>query len=93
MQRLAAKLVLNTLSTGTMVRMGRVKSNWMWWVDTSNKKLIDRSIRLIVAIVGVDYERACYALFETFEELENTDFTGRDNPSPVQYTIQRMTKG
>ena len=93
MQRLAAKLVLNTLSTGTMVRMGRVKSNWMWWVDTSNKKLIDRSIRLIVAIVGVDYERACYALFETFEEFENTDFTGRDKPSPAQYTIRRMTKG
>jgi len=90
MQRLAAKLVLNTLSTGTMVRLGRVKNNWMWWVDTSNKKLIDRSIRLIVDIAHIDYQQACYALFETFETFENTDFTGKSQPSPAHYTIQRI---
>jgi len=92
MQRLAAKLVLNTLSTGTMVRLGRVKNNWMWWVDTSNKKLIDRSIRLIADITNIDYEQACCALFKTFEEFENTDFTGKAKPSPAQHTIQRIMK-
>ena len=92
MRRLAIKLVLNTLSSGTMVRLGRVKSNLMWCVGISNKKLIDRSIRLISEIAGVDYEQACYALFETMEEFENTDFSGHLSPSPAQYTIQRLMR-
>lgn len=90
MQRLAAKLVLNTLSTGTMTRLGRVKSNWMSWVETSNKKLIDRSIRLVKELADVDYKKACYELFKSFEELESTDFAGKEKPSPAQYTIRRI---
>ena len=39
---MAIKLVLNTLSTATMARMGRVMGNAMVWVSPSNKKLIDR---------------------------------------------------
>lgn len=38
-RHLAFKLVLNTISTATMVLMGRVTGNWMSWVDVSNKKL------------------------------------------------------
>ncbi len=90
MRRLAVKLVLNTLSSGTMVRLGRIKSNLMWYVGISNKKLVDRSIRLISEIAGVDYECACHALFETIEEFESTDFSGHLPPSPAQYTIQRL---
>lgn len=42
MNHMALKLALNTISTGTMARLGRVAGNWMSWVSTSNKKLIDR---------------------------------------------------
>ncbi len=41
------KLVLNALSTCTMVRLGRVMGNTMIWVVPSNLKLIDRATRYI----------------------------------------------
>lgn len=59
---LAVKLTLNNVSTATMGKMGRLTSNWMAHVDASNKKLIDRSTRLVVELAGVDYETACVAL-------------------------------
>ena len=55
LDHLAVKLALNTISTGTMVLMGRVKGNWMSWVAASNKKLIDRSARLVSELAGLDY--------------------------------------
>ena len=90
MERIAVKLILNTVSTGTMVRIGRVTGNWMSWVETSNKKLIDRSVRLISELANLDYREACYQLFESLEELEKMDFTGKAKPSPAQYTINKL---
>ena len=55
MGHMAVKLVLNTVSTGVMAVLGRITSNWMSWVNVSNKKLMDRGIRLICEIGGVDY--------------------------------------
>jgi N-acetylmuramic acid 6-phosphate etherase len=88
--RLAAKLVLNTVSTATMARMGRLQSNWMTYVETTNKKLIDRGTRLVAELAGVDYKTACYALYETMEELARTIQPGDDRPSPVARTIARL---
>jgi len=90
MERLAVKLILNTMSTGTMVLMGRITSNWMSWVEVSNKKLRDRGIRLISEICGLSYRDACYALHETIEKLEKTNFVNKEKPSPVQYTIEQF---
>lgn len=87
MDRLAVKLVLNTVSTGAMVLMGRVLGNWMSWVDVTNKKLKDRGIRLISDICSMSYEEACYALHEGLEELKLFNSSGKEKPSPVQYTI------
>ncbi len=89
MDRLAVKIVLNTVSTGTMVVMGRVLGNWMSWVDVTNKKLKDRGIRLISDICGISYKDACYALHESLEELKSFDVSTGEKPSPVQYTINR----
>jgi N-acetylmuramic acid 6-phosphate etherase len=88
--RIAAKLVLNTISTGTMVLMGRVTGNWMSWVAVSNKKLKDRGIRLISEICGISYREACYAIHETIEDFKTIDFTGMEIPSPVQFTIKKI---
>jgi len=89
-ERLAVKLVMNTLSTLTMTRLGRVQSNWMAWVETSNKKLIDRGARLIAELCGLSYENACRELFISNAEIAAADWTGKAKPSPVQYTVNRL---
>lgn len=54
----ATKLVLNMLSTGTMIRLGYVYGNLMVNVQPTNEKLIDRARRIIAAITGVSYDEA-----------------------------------
>lgn len=88
--RLAVKLVLNTVSTATMARLGRLTSNWMVHVEPTNKKLIDRGTRLIAELTGLSYDAACLALHETLEEQTHTVRPGQQRPSPVALTIQRI---
>ena len=92
MDHMKVKLAMNTISTGTMVCLGKVKSNWMSFVSMSNKKLIDRCIRLISELDEISYEDACFALHQSIVELEQTDFTGKEEPSPVQYTLNKLAK-
>jgi N-acetylmuramic acid 6-phosphate etherase len=87
---LAVKLILNTLSTATMVRMGRVIGNAMVWLSPSNKKLIDRGSRLIAQQAGCSYEQACIALHEAMEQIECGQRQGREVPSPVALAIERI---
>jgi N-acetylmuramic acid 6-phosphate etherase len=84
------KLVMNVISTGVMILMGRVTGNWMSYVSLSNKKLVDRSIRLISELGDISYEDACDALHQSIYELEQCDFTGKEEPSPVQYTLRKL---
>ena len=67
-EHLAVKLQWNNISTGTMVRLGRVSGNWMSYVAISNKKLIDRAIRLVAELGGLDYHTACEELFRSVDE-------------------------
>jgi N-acetylmuramic acid 6-phosphate etherase len=89
-EHLAIKLILNTISTATMVRMGRVVGNAMVWVSPSNKKLIDRGTRLISLSTGYSYERACEALFEAIDEVARRSQSGEKVPSPVALAIERI---
>jgi len=89
-EHLAVKLILNTLSTATMVRLGRVIGNAMVWVSPSNKKLIDRGCRLIAQETGCTYEQACFVLHETIEEVAERSKQGEEVPSPVALAIQRI---
>ena len=68
--RVAVKLVMNALSTCTMVRLGRVMGNYMVWVVPSNLKLIDRATRYITKLTDLPYERANELLFEVIEYVE-----------------------
>jgi N-acetylmuramic acid 6-phosphate etherase len=90
---LALKLVLNTLSTATMVRMDRVIGNAMVWLSPSNKKLIDRGCRLIAQQTGCSYERACIALHEAMAEVTSRQRQGKEVPSPVALAIERIQSG
>ncbi len=87
---LAVKLILNTLSTATMVRMGRVIGNAMVWLSPSNKKLIDRGSRLIAQQTGRSYKQACIALHEAMEEVESGQRQGQEVPSPVVLAIEQL---
>jgi N-acetylmuramic acid 6-phosphate etherase len=56
------KLVLNMLSTGTMVRLGYVYGNLMVNVQPTNEKLQDRAARIIAAVTGLGYNQAATLL-------------------------------
>jgi N-acetylmuramic acid 6-phosphate etherase len=87
---LAVKLILNTISTATMVRMDRVIGNAMVWLSPSNKKLIDRGSRLIAQQTKCSYEQACIALHEAIEEVQSGQSQGKEVPSPVALAIDRI---
>ncbi|MEM9914594.1 MAG: sugar phosphate isomerase [Planctomycetota bacterium] len=86
----AAKLVLNTISTASMGLVGRLAGNWMVYVNTSNKKLIDRGVRLIADQTGVPYDQACHELFITLNQPDADHLVGRRAASPVAVTIARI---
>ena len=50
----ATKLALNTLSTAVMVKLGKVFGNRMVDVAASNSKLVDRSLRILRDLAGVE---------------------------------------
>ncbi|MDH5599136.1 MAG: N-acetylmuramic acid 6-phosphate etherase, partial [Cyclobacteriaceae bacterium] len=50
----AQKLVLNMISTATMIRLGRVKGNKMVDMQLSNAKLVDRGVRMLMEELSID---------------------------------------
>lgn len=58
----AQKMVLNMLSTGAMIKLGKVYGNLMVDVKPSNEKLIDRCRRIVCTAAEVDGETAGEAL-------------------------------
>ncbi len=61
----AQKLVLNMLSTGAMVKLGKVYQNLMVDVKATNVKLIDRACRIVVEATGASRIDAEHALSQT----------------------------
>ena len=55
----AQKLILNTLSTGVMIRLGRVYSNLMIDMPATNEKLRSRAVRMVELAAGVHVRRPC----------------------------------
>ncbi len=54
----AQKLVLNMLTTTSMIRLGKVYENMMIDLQMTNKKLVERSKRIVMTITGLSYEEA-----------------------------------
>jgi len=54
----AQKLVLNMITTTTMIRLGKVYNNMMVDLQMTSKKLEERSKRTVIMVTGVDYETA-----------------------------------
>lgn len=66
----AQKLVLNMISTTTMIALGKVKGNKMVDMQLSNDKLIDRGIRMIMEEIPVTYENGAI-LLEKYKSVRN----------------------
>jgi N-acetylmuramic acid 6-phosphate etherase len=58
----AQKLVLNTLSTGVMILLGRVYSNLMIDMPATNEKLRSRAVRMVELAAGVSRPVAVQAM-------------------------------
>lgn len=54
----ATKLVLNTITTGAMLRMGKAYGNLMVDLKASNEKLRDRAERIVISICGLERDAA-----------------------------------
>jgi len=60
----AQKLVLNMITTSTMIRLGRVEDNKMVDMQLTNDKLLDRGTRMVMEALKVNYEEARRKLTE-----------------------------
>lgn len=54
----AQKMILNMLSTGVAVKMGKTYSNYMVDMKPSNEKLVSRAINMIINVTGASKEEA-----------------------------------
>lgn len=54
----ATKLVLNTITTGAMIRLGKTYGNLMVDLRATNNKLVDRSRRMVMEVCGVSRDEA-----------------------------------
>jgi N-acetylmuramic acid 6-phosphate etherase len=58
----AQKLILNMITTTTMIQLGRVKGNKMIDIQMTNNKLVDRACRILMKELGIDYDTAAQLL-------------------------------
>ncbi|QUH18828.1 N-acetylmuramic acid 6-phosphate etherase [Alkaliphilus sp. B6464] len=63
----AQKMVLNMLSTGAMIKLGKVYQNLMVDMQASNLKLVERAIRIVTQATAISRE-------EAEEVLQNTEY-------------------
>jgi N-acetylmuramic acid 6-phosphate etherase len=66
----AQKLVLNMLSTATMIRLGRVYDNWMIGVALTNRKLQARGLRILMEASGTGVAESTRALRQSGHNLD-----------------------
>jgi N-acetylmuramic acid 6-phosphate etherase len=80
----ATKLVLNTLTTSVMIKLGKVYDNLMVDLNATNAKLKDRSIRILTGITGLGRKQAQALLVKAHGRVKpaivmhhrKTDFVG-----------------
>jgi N-acetylmuramic acid 6-phosphate etherase len=78
----AQKLVLNMLSTATMVRLGRVLSNWMVHVQLTNRKLWRRAQEILARVADVSDATAAKALEDS----------GRNVPVALLMVLKKVSR-
>ena len=66
----ATKMVLNILTTATMVSLGKTYGNWMVDLRATNVKLKARSVRIVAAITGLNEQHATEQLMRCDGEVK-----------------------
>lgn len=82
----AQKMVLNMLTTGAMVKIGKTYKNYMVDVKPTNIKLKDRAIRIVSSIANVDYEFAKTTLENNSYKVKEAIVQLKQNTSLEQAT-------
>lgn len=66
----AQKMILNMLSTGAMIRIGKTYENYMIDVRMMNEKLVDRGTRIVSEIAHISYEDAAKYLEQSGKKVK-----------------------
>jgi len=66
----ATKLILNMLTTTTMVRLGKTYGNRMVDLEAKSEKLVERSKRILMEVTGISYRQAATYLDESHGEVK-----------------------
>jgi N-acetylmuramic acid 6-phosphate etherase len=72
----AQKMVLNMLTTGAMVRLGKTYGNLMVDVQPSNTKLRDRAVRIVAEATGIDRDDAAALLAQAGHDVKTAIVMG-----------------
>jgi N-acetylmuramic acid 6-phosphate etherase len=78
----ATKMVLNMLSTASMVKLGKTYGHWMVDLRATNHKLKVRSIRMVASISGIDEQHAEALLERCAGEVKTAIVVQRGGVSP-----------
>lgn len=90
----AQKLVLNMISTGVMIRLGKTYSNLMVDVQPTNIKLHQRARRIVAEATGLDVQRAADILSACNGEVKTAIVATLAGVSPEQARVRlRETNG
>lgn len=66
----AQKMILNMLTTGSMIKIGKTYENFMIDLQAVNEKLKDRAIRIVAQIANVQHSDALAALLKCSWEIK-----------------------
>ncbi|MBC8346611.1 MAG: N-acetylmuramic acid 6-phosphate etherase [Candidatus Marinimicrobia bacterium] len=77
----ATKMVLNMISTATMVRLGKVYGNLMVDLMAVNDKLVDRGVRIISQLTGLELEESQQALYAADKSVKKAVVMVKNNCS------------
>ncbi|MGZ7078449.1 MAG: N-acetylmuramic acid 6-phosphate etherase, partial [Thermoanaerobaculia bacterium] len=78
----AQKLILNTISTGVMIRLGHVHSNLMIDMPATNEKLRNRAVRMVEIVAGVARAVAAQAIRDAGGNIRIASVMARRKVSP-----------
>lgn len=87
----ATKMVLNMLTTGVMIRLGKTYGNLMVDLHASNEKLRDRALRIVAEITGLPQNDAAEVLRNCSGEVKTAIVAARRGLSPEDARIVLRT--
>lgn len=89
----AQKMILNMLSTGSMIKIGKTYENYMIDLKAVNEKLKDRAIRIVAQIADVSHSDALSALLKCDWEIKTAIITIVKNLNVEESRLELKKRG